>query len=110
MHAFKFTAVSLALILGLPLSVQAKDNFEFHEEQWKNVPVHEKTMVSDDSVTKWGAWVDVAPTAAGPGVSGPAVGFAPAPAPVVYRPVAEVAPIVTPARVRPPRPCKKRCE
>ncbi len=116
MHLFKLTASTLILASSLTLSAQAKENLELHEDQWKNVVVHEKRTVADESVSQWGAWVEVAPTAAGfGGISAPAVGFAPAAAPAVYRPIAEVtAPVVSIKPLGPGggigRECrKKRC-
>lgn len=110
MHTLKIAAASVVFFIGQSLPAQAKDNWEFHEDQWNYVVVHEKRTISDDSLSQWGAWVDIAPTAAGGGGNfGPAIGFAPPRVTQVYRPVAEVtAPTPAPVRAREPRPCPPR--
>ena len=123
MHAIKISLTSFVLAFSQSVTAQDNGKFEFHEEQWKNVAVHENRMISDESVSQWGAWTDVAPTAAGGGrgVVGPAISFAPPASPTVYRSVAEVtapalapapapAVVAAPVRVREPRPCRRRCE
>lgn len=63
-------AASIAALLAAPVAAFAKDQWEYHEDQWSNVTSYGNVPLAQDSSEAWGPWSEfIAPAAGGPVVN-----------------------------------------
>lgn len=60
-------AASIAALLAAPVAAFAKDQWEYHEDQWGNVVSYGSVQLAQDSSEAWGPWAEfIMPAAGGP--------------------------------------------
>lgn len=63
-------AASIAALLAAPAATFAKDQWEYHEDQWGNVVSYGSVQLAQDSSDTWGPWAEfIMPAAGGPVVN-----------------------------------------